>query len=151
MDWFDSAVGSTLPLSVVLVRITLATLLGGVIGWEREARHKAAGLRTHMLVALGAAVFMMAALQLDDLTAAHGGNRDASRTVQGIVQGIGFLGAGQVILSRSSVHGMTTAIGIWVMGAVGVACGAGFYALSVIATAFALAVLHGAAALERHQ
>ena len=149
MDWLSLDVASPFSIPAILLRLTLAMLLGGIVGWEREARHKAAGLRTHMLVAIGSAAFTVVGLELE--YGSHPGGRAVATTriLQGIVQGVGFLGAGQIILSRGSVHGITTAVGIWVIGSIGVACGAGFYALAIIVTVFTLIVLRGATILER--
>src|SRR6478735_730034 len=118
MDWLGVDVGSPFALAAVVLRLIVATVLGGLVGWEREASHKAAGLRTHMLVAIGAAAFTIAGLDLEQAIGT-GRAEGTTRVLQGIVQGIGFLGAGQIILSRGSVHGMTTAVGIWVIGAIG--------------------------------
>ena len=121
----------------LMVRLLLAALLGGVLGYERESRGKAAGIRTHMLVAMGAALFM--------LVPALGGMAvaDMSRVIQGIVTGIGFLGAGAIIKHRSEedVQGLTTAAGIWMTAAIGVACGLGRESTAVLSTLLALAVL----------
>ena len=129
----------------VVLRLSLASLLGGLIGWDREAENKAAGLRTHMLVSLGSAIFTLAALQLSDLHAEAGGQRgDPTRLLQGLVTGIGFLGAGQIIQSRGEiVSGITTAAGIWVVGSIGVACGGGSYFLGGVSVAFVLVILRG--------
>jgi len=121
----------------ILVRLLLAALLGGVLGYEREHSGKAAGLRTHMLVAMGAALFVLvpnqAGMQIDDI----------SRVIQGIVTGIGFLGAGTIIKSRSQadVRGLTTAAGIWTTAAIGVACGLGREFTAVVSTVLAFVVL----------
>jgi putative Mg2+ transporter-C (MgtC) family protein len=149
MDWLSPEVQSPAFIAAVLLRISLATVLGGVVGWEREASHKAAGLRTHMLIAIGAAAFTLAALDMHAHGRETGGVGDPTRILQGIVQGVGFLGAGQVIQSRGSVQGVTTAVGIWVVGAVGVACGAGFYVLATMVTAFTFVVLHGVSFIEQ--
>jgi putative Mg2+ transporter-C (MgtC) family protein len=141
MDWFPTnLVDMDAPITAVDVvwRMLLASVLGGCLGWERESRGKEAGVRTHVLVALGAAVFTLAALELFQLGGSKG---DPTRIVEGIVQGIGFLGAGQILKSGGSVQGVTTAAGIWVVGAVGVACGGGYHLLAVLAAAMALFVL----------
>lgn len=121
----------------ILVRLLLAALAGGVLGYERERHGHAAGLRTHMLVAMGAALFVMVpALAGMDIA-------DLSRVVQGVVAGIGFLCAGAIVKTSSAqrVHGLTTAAGIWMTAAIGVACGMGREATAVLATALALVVL----------
>ena len=140
MDWL----GMEAPISLgeVLLRMTLAAVLGAMIGWDREAQNKAAGVRTHMLVSLGAAVFILATIEMVQFTGAEGHKgADPTRVVEGIVTGIGFLGAGQIIQSRATVSGVTTAAGIWVVGSVGVACGGGYYPLAVLTTVFVLVIL----------
>jgi putative Mg2+ transporter-C (MgtC) family protein len=143
MEW-SSWLGMEAPISLVevVLRMTLASVLGALIGWDREAQNKAAGVRTHMLVSLGAAVFILATIEMVQLTSAEGhAGADPTRVVEGIVTGIGFLGAGQIIQSRASVSGVTTAAGIWVVGSVGVACGGGYYPLAVLTTVFVLVIL----------
>ncbi|HEV6965592.1 MgtC/SapB family protein, partial [Roseateles sp.] len=108
-------------LTRIMTRLLLAALLGGLLGYERERQGKAAGLRTHMLVAMGAALFVLVP-QLDGMVSA-----DLSRVIQGIVTGLGFLGAGAIVKHKSEEHveGLTTAAGIWMTAAIGVACGLG--------------------------
>jgi putative Mg2+ transporter-C (MgtC) family protein len=140
------------PISVVDValRMLLASVFGGAVGWDREVQNKAAGLRTHMMVALGAAVFTLAALEMMQLSLMEGGRSgDPTRVIDGIVGGIGFLGAGQIIQSRGTVQGVTTAAGIWVVGAIGVACGGGYYALAGLTALFTLFILSGVNVIER--
>lgn len=121
----------------VLTRLLLAALLGGVLGYERERQGKAAGLRTHMLVALGAAIFVLVPLQ--------GGMEvgDISRVLQGVIAGIGFLGAGAIIKlsSEREIHGLTTSASIWMTAAIGVAAGMGREATALVSTLLALFVL----------
>lgn len=148
MQWLLD-MGTPQTIYDVLLRMSLACVLGGFVGWDRESHNKAAGLRTHMLVTLGSAVFTLTALQMYDLTAHSGGTRgDPTRLLQGLVSGIGFLGAGQIIQSRGSVVGITTAAGIWVTGAIGVACGGGSYTLAVLSAVFVLVILRGVGYLE---
>ncbi|MDW3711588.1 MULTISPECIES: MgtC/SapB family protein [unclassified Pseudomonas] len=122
----------------VTLRVLLAALLGGLLGFEREQHGKAAGIRTHMLVALGAALFVLAPQMA-------GAESDAlSRVIQGIVAGIGFLCAG-TILKRDSVaevKGLTTAAGLWLTTAIGVTVGLGREATAVLATLVALVILN---------
>ncbi len=120
------------------LRLTLASLFGAIIGWEREVSRKPAGLRTNMMVSLGAATFTLASISVtpEGMQAA-----DPTRIVTGIATGIGFLGAGAILRADGTVHGMTTAAGIWVMGAVGVACGIGDYYVAGISTLAALIIL----------
>jgi putative Mg2+ transporter-C (MgtC) family protein len=149
MDSFPLDMDSPLTIVDAALRLSLASVLGAAVGWEREVQRKAAGLRTHMMVAMGSAVFTLTALEMMQLSASEtGGPGDATRVVQGIVGGIGFLGAGQIIQSRGAVEGVTTAAGIWVVGAVGVACGGGAYLLAVLAVLFSLFILRGVAFVE---
>jgi putative Mg2+ transporter-C (MgtC) family protein len=132
-----SDLGDVEQITRVLVRLLLAALLGGLLGYERESHGKAAGVRTHMLVAMGTALFVLVP-QLGGMQIA-----DLSRVMQGIVAGIGFLGAGAIIknASEEQVQGLTTAAGIWMTAAIGVACGMGREATAVLSALLALAVL----------
>ena len=120
----------------VLLRLSMAALLGGLLGMEREHKGKAAGVRTHMLVSMGAALFV--------LLASQGGMEDAelSRVLQGVIAGIGFLGAGTILKTEheDKVRGLTTAAGIWLTAAIGMAAGLGREATAVLSTLLALAV-----------
>ena len=122
---------------MIVVRLGVATVLGGLIGYERESQGKSAGLRTHMLVALGAALFVLAP------TLSGMAVGDMSRVLQGIVAGIGFLGAGAIIKARGQgdVKGLTTAASIWLTAAVGVTAGMGREMLALVATLMALFIL----------
>ncbi|MFY9822968.1 MAG: MgtC/SapB family protein [Thermoanaerobaculia bacterium] len=122
----------------VLARLAVATVIGCVIGLNRELYGKPAGMRTHALVALGAAVITLASLDL--------AGKDPSavlRTIQGIMAGIGFLGGGVILRDEShhSVHGLTTAASIWVVAVLGITCGAGQWAIALVAVAFTLILL----------
>jgi putative Mg2+ transporter-C (MgtC) family protein len=121
----------------VLLRLLMAALLGGVLGYEREQHGKAAGLRTHMLVAMGAAMFVLVPQQSGMVIG------DMSRVIQGVVAGIGFLGAGAIIKSRSEedVRGLTTAASVWMTAAIGIACGLGREVIALLSTLLALGVL----------
>ena len=121
----------------VLLRLTAALLAGGIIGLQREASGKAAGLRTHVLVCTGTALFVLATLEV-------GMQQDAmSRVVQGLATGIGFLGAGAILKleDRNQIKGLTTAAGIWMTAAIGVAIGLGQLGTAAIGTVFAWFVL----------
>jgi putative Mg2+ transporter-C (MgtC) family protein len=122
----------------VTTRLVLAAFLGGILGLEREAQGKAAGIRTHMLVCLGAALFVVAADQ------STFGDDAMSRVTQGVIQGIGFLCAGTILKgdTLSSVRGLTTAAGLWFTAAIGVAVGMGNEATALVSTVLALIVLH---------
>ncbi|MBN1794415.1 MAG: MgtC/SapB family protein [Candidatus Omnitrophica bacterium] len=117
----------------VIVRLLLVTLLTGIIGFEREIHGRLAGLRTHILVGLGACLVMMTSMYMYEafrgLT-----NLDPGRIAAQVVSGIGFLGAGTIIRSRASVKGLTTAASLWTSSGVGLAVGAGFYIPAVYAT-----------------
>lgn len=121
--------GTTLEL---ILRLALAALLGGLIGAEREYRAKVAGVRTHLLVALGAALMMIVSRYGFD------GHGDPSRVAAQIVSGIGFLGAGAIIVQKHAIHGLTTAAGIWVAAGIGMAVAAGLYTVALATTFFAL-------------
>jgi putative Mg2+ transporter-C (MgtC) family protein len=118
-------------------RLLTAALLGGLLGFERELRHKTAGLRTNILIAIGSALFTLMSFEL----AGDGPAADPGRIAAQIVTGIGFLGAGAIMRTDSGVQGLTTAATIWVNAAVGVAAGGGEYHLAFIATVVTLAVL----------
>ena len=124
-----------MPPVDLLARLFLAAGLGAAIGVERELRHRAAGLRTNMLITLGSAMFTIVSLEI----AKMGGTPD--RIAASIVTGIGFLGAGSILRSGKSVHGMTTAATIWVNAAVGMAAGAGLYTIATTGTIITLIVL----------
>ena len=124
-----------------ILRIFVAALLGGAIGLEREYRAKEAGLRTHFLVALGSAVFMIvSAYGFDGVMNTPEHRWDISRVAAQVVSGIGFIGAGTIIFHKSEnvVRGLTTAAGLWVTAAIGLACGGGMYILSIASTILVL-------------
>ena|SRR5687767_2859549 len=120
----------------VFSRLGAAVLAGAVIGFDREIRDKPAGLRTLTLVALGSAVFTLTALDANSIDS-------TSRVIQGIVTGVGFLGAGTIIRGKTeeSVRGLTTAASVWLAAAIGVACGLAYWPLVLIASVFGLLVL----------
>ncbi len=133
------------PIDVVL-RLLFAIACGGVLGFERQMKHKAAGLRTHMMVSLGAATFTLVSLHL---VVAEGGARgEVTRIVQGITAGIGFLGGGSIVHSHGSIEGITTASSIWVVGAIGIACGGGAYVLAGATAVLAVTILWALGAIE---
>jgi len=133
---------STVLLSTVL-RLMVATLLGGAIGLEREWRHKPAGLRTNMFICLGSAMFTVLS---DRLAGGFGG--DHTRVAAQIIPGIGFIGAGSILHTRGSVSGITTAATIFVVAAVGMAAGGGLYLTAVFSTAIILIALAVLGSLE---
>ena len=126
-----------MPIELEMVlRLLLATALGAIIGYQRERAGKPAGLRTHVLICLGAALFTIASLY------AFGAGADPARIAAGIVAGIGFLGAGAIIRrDEGLVAGLTTAATIWAVAAIGLAVGAGLYLVSVVTAAIALIIL----------
>ncbi|MDM9381209.1 MgtC/SapB family protein [Chlorogloeopsis sp. ULAP01] len=133
-DWFN-----------LTFRLCLALLFGAVIGLERELRRKPAGLRTHMLVSLGSALFVLVILQ----TAAVSPDYDPlSRVIQGVAAGIGFLGAGEILREspeesqRTKVRGLTSAAAIWISAALGIAAGCGLWQLGLISTVLSFLVLN---------
>lgn len=121
----------------ITLRLLVAAALGGLLGYEREKQGKSAGVRTHMLVAIGAALFVLIPQQAGASTA------DLTRVLQGLVAGVGFLGAGAIILGTKQVEtrGLTTAAGIWVTAAIGAAAGMGRESTAVLSTLVALFVL----------
>jgi putative Mg2+ transporter-C (MgtC) family protein len=127
-----------------LLRLVLAGILGGAIGTEREIREREAGLRTHMLVAIGAALFtIVSAYGWSDFHFSNqsGITYDPTRIAAQIVTGIGFLGAGAIIRHGLSVRGLTTAASLWVVAAIGIAAGAGYYSAAVVTTIVVLVSL----------
>ncbi|MFC6643437.1 MULTISPECIES: MgtC/SapB family protein [Sulfitobacter] len=121
----------------ITLRLTLAALLGGMLGYERELKERNASVRTHMLVAVGAALFVIGPLQSGMEIA------DLSRVLQGIVQGIGFLGAGAIIVrtAERKIQGLTTAASIWATAGIGIAAGLGLEAMAVLSTIIVLIIL----------
>ena len=135
----------TLNWDESLLRLALAAVLGGLIGMERELREREAGLRTHLLVALGSALFTIVGAYGFHAFLDSGANvvrADPTRIAAQIVTGIGFLGAGAIIRQGLSVRGLTTAATLWVVAAVGLAAGAGYYSTAVITTALVLIALY---------
>ncbi len=124
-------------ITQICVRLFIAVLLGGLLGYERERNESAAGLRTHMMVALGAALFVIAPLQ------AGMAIQDLSRVLQGVIAGIGFLGAGAIIKlgDKEQIKGLTTAASIWATAAIGMAAGMGRELTAILSTALALVIL----------
>lgn len=135
---------------MLALRLAAATLLAGVVGLEREWRGKPAGLRTHMLVGLGAAAFILTATEFVDgpLNEREDLRLDPLRLFEGVVTGIGFLGAGAIIQGSRDVKGLTTGAGIWVAGGIGLACGVGEFVLAGIVTVLTLVILAVAGFLE---
>ncbi|NMZ33593.1 MgtC/SapB family protein [Pseudomonas proteolytica] len=132
-------IGDARQMTQITVRLLIAAILGGILGFEREQKGKAAGVRTHMLVAMGAALFVL-------VQQIGGSQADAmSRVIQGVIAGIGFLGAGTILKGKEEeagqhVKGLTTAAGLWMTAAIGVAAGLGKESTAVLSTVLALAV-----------
>jgi putative Mg2+ transporter-C (MgtC) family protein len=127
-----------------LLRLSVAAALGGAIGTERELRERQAGLRTHLVVCVGSALFTIVSAYGFREFLVHGGSvvrADPTRIAAQIVSGIGFLGAGAIIRQGLSVRGLTTAATLWLVAAIGMACGAGYYSAAVISTAGGLITL----------
>ena len=119
--------------SEIILRLVLATVAGGLIGLEREVIHKPARIRTHMLVCLGSALFMLVTLETFPT--------DVVRIIAGVATGIGFLGAGTIFKAKDDVHGLTTAASIWSVSAVGLSIGLGYYLITIIAVVLILLIL----------
>jgi len=148
MRWLDevgdtvaaefSDFGDVAQITRIVVRLGLAALLGFALGFEREQRGKAAGIRTHMLVAIGSALFVLVP-QSSGIVAA-----DMSRVIQGLIAGVGFLCAGTILKSgreEQQIQGLTSAAGLWTTAAIGMACGLGREMMALFSTLLALAVL----------
>ena len=132
-----SDIPDTAQITRIMLRLLVAALLGGLLGYEREQHGKSAGVRTHMLVAIGAALFVLIPQQAGASTA------DLTRVLQGLIAGVGFLGAGAIILGNKQVEtrGLITAAGIWVTAAIGIAAGMGRESTAVLSTLVALFIL----------
>jgi putative Mg2+ transporter-C (MgtC) family protein len=130
VGWQDPA-----HLGRVLVRLVVACIAGGLVGFERQVEHKTGGMRTHMLVALGAALFVLIAMEM---------KTDVSRVIQGVAAGIGFLGAGMIfrVTDQKDVKGLTSAAGVWVTASIGMAVGAGFIWPAFVAVALGWLILY---------
>lgn len=142
-----------LPDLEIVLRLVVSAVLGSLIGLERERLNWTAGLRTHMLVCVGAALFMIvSAYGFFDILESNAPNveLDVSRVAAQVVSGIGFLGAGTIIFRNKIVRGLTTAASLWTVAAVGLAVGGGLYVASFSATALILLILAGLRPLERH-
>jgi Uncharacterized membrane protein len=135
-----------LQLSYIL-RLLVAAICGSVIGYERNSRMKEAGIRTHFIVAIGAALIMLVSKYgFQDILLPSKIVLDPSRTAAQVVSGVGFLGAGIIFMHRQTIRGLTTAAGIWATAGIGLAVGAGFYTVGIAATVIILAgqiLLHG--------
>lgn len=143
------------PLAVdspteLLLRLGLAAFLGLLLGLDREIKGHDAGIRTHALVALSSAMIMISSLLLFDQLRAEGHSPDPLRAVQGLSQAIGFIAAGIIFVHGGAVKNMTTAANIWVAAAIGIACGAGQYALVLIGAALTVLLVSSVKLFERY-
>jgi putative Mg2+ transporter-C (MgtC) family protein len=130
----------------IALKISVSALLAGAVGAEREWTGKWAGLRTHMLIAVGATLLA----HISSLPSANGASWDGGRIAAQIVTGVGFIGAGTILQSRGAVHGLTTAAGLWVAAAVGIAVGFGDYTAGIVTALALLIILTALRPLERH-
>ena len=128
--------------SQIILRLIAGALLGGLVGFERERHNrKIAGFRTHILVCVGSTLIMLTSIYVFELYAGMG-PVDPSRIAAGVITGIGFLGAGTIIRSETTVTGLTTAASLWAISGVGLAVGCGFYLAAFVATSLVLAALY---------
>jgi putative Mg2+ transporter-C (MgtC) family protein len=140
-DWLEQLI----VLNGAIGRLILACLLGGAIGLDREMNKKAAGVRTNLLICMGAAFFTLLSGVL-----AGDNSPNKGQVASNIVQGIGFLGAGLILHNRSRINGLTSAASIWVVASIGMACGAGLYAAATLAAVIVIFALEVVGFLERH-
>ncbi len=134
----------------IILRLLLASALGGLIGMEREASNRPAGLRTHILVAVGSALIMLVSIDGFRGISYNGSGADPSRLAAQIVTGIGFLGAGTILTKGSSIHGLTTAASLWVCGGIGIAIGGGYYLGGVVTVIIVLFTLSRLSIMEKN-
>lgn len=132
------------------LRLLVAVALGGVIGWEREAKSRPAGLKTHMLTSLAAAVFAVVALELVHWAQKNGTSADPIRAIEAVTAGVAFLAAGTIIQSRGKVTGLTTGASMWLAGAIGVAAGTGLYSIAIFVAFLAFLILAGLQRLSQN-
>ena len=151
VDLIGNLPQTEIPFLQILVRLIVAVGFGLVIGLDRELRGKAAGLRTHMLVALAAAAFTILTFEMfySISQADPNATADPLRIAEAVVTGVAFLGGGAIIRSRGDVHGLTTGANIWLAGALGVACGAGYFLVAFTCLSLALIILIVVGWIER--
>jgi putative Mg2+ transporter-C (MgtC) family protein len=147
----DFTVHTQLPLTTIGIRLLAAALLGAVIGIDREWRSRPAGLRTHMLTALAAALFTVLTFEIvnSDLLMHENTRVDPIRVIEAVTAGVAFLAAGTIIRGRGGVHGLTTGAGMWLAGSLGVAAGLGYLAVAGLAAAFGVAIISLLGQIER--
>ncbi|RJO63878.1 MAG: MgtC/SapB family protein [Candidatus Omnitrophota bacterium] len=132
----------------IVIRLILATIMGGFIGLERQFHRRSAGWRTHILVCLGSCLIMLTSLYIFDIYKSQVA-LDPARIAAGVVTGIGFLGAGAIIRDREGVKGLTTAASVWLVAGIGLAVGCGFYTAGLVSTVIAVIVLFFFAYIEK--
>ncbi len=149
MTWIETLFNqSEVTHANIVLRLLVSLLLGGAIGWERESKRQTAGLRTHVMICMGATLFMITSIYIPQ-TFRGFPNGDPGRLAAQVVSGVGFLGAGAIFRIGSNVKGLTTAATIWVVAAIGLAVGAGEYIGALTGTSFILFVLTGLGKVER--
>ena len=144
MEFFADLSGSTdLPLATIAGRLIVAAVLGGIIGLEREWRRRPAGLRTHMLTSLAAAVFTILTIEIlrSDMLSGEVAQADPIRIIEAVTSGVAFLAAGAIIQARGAVTGLTTGAGMWLAGSLGVAAGLGYLLIGVMAAVLGLVII----------
>ena len=124
----------------VVQHLVLALILSGLIGLERQIRRRTAGLRTHILVCLGSCLMMLTSIRVFDIYK-NEVPLDPARIAAGVITGVGFLGAGAIMVDRTNIKGLTTAASIWMVAAIGLAVGCGFYSAAIVSTLLTLTVL----------
>ncbi|MFD2738479.1 MgtC/SapB family protein [Sulfitobacter aestuarii] len=143
---------SKVPVGAATARLTMAALLAGIIGFERERRNKPAGLRTHILVAIAACLFIIIGQELGSLEFGNGDQMrfDPLRLIEAVTAGVAFLAAGIIFTSKGEVRNITTGASMWLAGAIGLACGAGQILLGCLTAAIVVIVLTLLRQLERY-
>lgn len=144
----SDALRTSLPELIIVLRLLLAIVLGGIVGFEREVRGRPAGLRTHILVSMAAATFTLITIEIYHDVSDEFSRADPVRIVDAVTAGVAFIAAGAIIKSQGDVTGLTTGAAIWLAGAIGVACGIGFYLVAVLAAVFGVLVLRGVGWIE---
>ncbi len=143
---------SSLPLSLVIIRMLGAALFCGLIGFEREASERPAGLRTHMLIGVAACVYSLLTLALLDRGPEYSGQvrMDPLRLIDAVTGGVAFLAAGIIVFAQGKVRGLTTGASMWLAAAIGIACGLGEWPIAILTTALSLCVIVVLRWMERH-
>jgi putative Mg2+ transporter-C (MgtC) family protein len=144
MDLLSGVVADThLPLGTIALRLLAAAIFGAIIGIEREWRNRPAGLRTHMLTALAAALFTVLTVEIlySESLRSDSAQADPIRIIEAVTSGVAFLAAGAIIQTRNRVHGLTTGAGMWLAGAIGVAAGLGQIAIGLVAALLGMIII----------